>query len=310
MKELLDKKTPLTLVDSRPAGRYAQDHLPGAVSIPDDVIKEKKAEVLPKEKDKPLIFYCGGITCGLSTNSAKIAKELGYSDVRVYHEGEPAWRKKGLPLYASNKFVTEGNIVLIDLRDAKKAEAGRIARSVSIPFANFKAKTDDIPVKANVILYGDSEQQALEAMKILSEEGYKKVALVAGGLEGWQKGGGQVVKGPVETKITWKRKPVPGEVSMADFKKAAAGQDPNAVIVDVRGKNEASEGKLKNATLMPLDELGKRVTELPKGKKVFVHCSTGQRAEIAVKEMKKNGVDAYFLIADMECKGENCTFSE
>ncbi|OQX19615.1 MAG: hypothetical protein BWK76_04085 [Desulfobulbaceae bacterium A2] len=310
MKDLLDKKMPLTLVDSRPAGRYAQDHLPGAISIPDDVLKEKKAEVLPKEKDKMLVFYCGGVTCGLSPNSAKLARELGYTNVRVYLEGEPAWRKKGYPLFASNKFVTEGNIVLIDLRDAKKAETARIARSVSIPFATFKSKVDDIPSKANVILYGDSEQQALDAMKILSEEGYKKVALVAGGLEGWQKSGGQVAKGPVETKITWKRKPVAGEVSLADFKKAAAGQDPNALIVDVRSTNETAEGKLKNATLIPLDELGKRATELPKGKKVFVHCSTGQRAEMAVKEMKKNGVDAYFLVADVECKGENCTFSE
>ncbi len=88
-----DKKTPLTLVGSRPAGRYAQDHLPGAISIPDDVLKEKKAEVLTKEKDKLLVFSCGGITCGLSPNSAKLARELGYTNVRVYLEGEPVWRK-------------------------------------------------------------------------------------------------------------------------------------------------------------------------------------------------------------------------
>lgn len=59
---LLENKTPLTLVDARPLSRYDQAHIPGAISIPVAKLKDKKAEVLPDDKDKLLIFYCGGPT--------------------------------------------------------------------------------------------------------------------------------------------------------------------------------------------------------------------------------------------------------
>lgn len=62
MKQLLDGKTDLVLVDSRPAKRYAQSHLPTAISIPVDEFAVKAVELLPKDKDKPLFFYCGGPT--------------------------------------------------------------------------------------------------------------------------------------------------------------------------------------------------------------------------------------------------------
>lgn len=60
-KLLLDH-APLTLVDARPASRYAQGHLPSAINISVPMLKEKKAAVLPADKDKLLVFYCGGYT--------------------------------------------------------------------------------------------------------------------------------------------------------------------------------------------------------------------------------------------------------
>jgi hypothetical protein len=50
------------LVDARPASKYNEEHIPGAVSIPYTELKEKGAELLPAEKDTAMIFYCGGPT--------------------------------------------------------------------------------------------------------------------------------------------------------------------------------------------------------------------------------------------------------
>ncbi|MDG4476257.1 rhodanese-like domain-containing protein [Thiovibrio frasassiensis] len=53
------------LIDSRPAPRYHEGHLPTAISIPDNVMSETGAAYLPgdaKLKDLQLIFYCGGYT--------------------------------------------------------------------------------------------------------------------------------------------------------------------------------------------------------------------------------------------------------
>lgn len=61
LKQLLDANKDLMIVDSRPGKRFAQSHIPGAVSIPVSAMKTKM-DMLPKEKDKLLIFYCGGPT--------------------------------------------------------------------------------------------------------------------------------------------------------------------------------------------------------------------------------------------------------
>lgn len=60
--QLIQDKAPMTLADARPKMRYDQGHLPGSVSIPVPLLKEKKAAVLPKDKDQLLVFYCGGYT--------------------------------------------------------------------------------------------------------------------------------------------------------------------------------------------------------------------------------------------------------
>jgi len=50
------------LVDARPAKVAASSHIPTAVSIPVNVLKEKGEKLLPADKNKLLIFYCGGPT--------------------------------------------------------------------------------------------------------------------------------------------------------------------------------------------------------------------------------------------------------
>ena len=62
LQKLVNEKASLFLVDSRPKARYDQSHLPGAHSISVPELEKKQAEVLPKDKDMPLVFYCGGPT--------------------------------------------------------------------------------------------------------------------------------------------------------------------------------------------------------------------------------------------------------
>ena len=50
------------LADARPAKVYSQGYIPTAVSVPVTELKKQGAELLPADKDKPLIFYCGGPT--------------------------------------------------------------------------------------------------------------------------------------------------------------------------------------------------------------------------------------------------------
>ena len=50
------------LVDARPSRRYAEGHIPTAVSIPVPQLKKSADSLLPANKDLLLVFYCGGPT--------------------------------------------------------------------------------------------------------------------------------------------------------------------------------------------------------------------------------------------------------
>ena len=50
------------LIDSRPAKIASAAHIPTAISIPVTLLQEKGEKLLPCDKDKLVIFYCGGPT--------------------------------------------------------------------------------------------------------------------------------------------------------------------------------------------------------------------------------------------------------
>lgn len=61
IKQLLHASSDFVLIDSRPGQRYSEAHLPTAISIPVCSMKEL-IDLLPKDKDQLLVFYCGGRT--------------------------------------------------------------------------------------------------------------------------------------------------------------------------------------------------------------------------------------------------------
>lgn len=242
----------------------------------------------------------------MTTKNAGLAKKLGYTNVKAFLGGEPAWSAEDYPLYASTQFIEKGNIVLLDLRDSDAVAEGRIPRSVNIPYDELENVIFDLPLKAPYVIYSDNSEDADAAYYDLREEGIKQVSMVVGNYQGWVYSGGKTESGPdFRTKVNWVRKLGKGEVPLNDFKKAVLGELPNTFVLDVRNVEEVEElGIFKNTVNIPLDEVPKRLAEIPKDKRIFIHCSTGVRAELAYRELKKHGFDAKFLllnISDPEC---------
>ncbi|MDD5757885.1 MAG: rhodanese-like domain-containing protein [Desulfobulbaceae bacterium] len=289
------------LVDARPAKPYSEGHVPTAVSIPLPSLKKEGAPLLPANKDLHLIFYCGGLTCGLSTESAELAKKMGYTNIQVMLKGAPGWKKSGRALVASDTFVNEGNIVLVDLRQKGEVTKGHIKGAVNIPAAELADTDEDFPVKAPVVIYGN-ESESKQGMKALAGLGIKKVSQIEGGLAGYVARGNKLVSGEPKSEITWVRKLGKGEVSSEEFVKVASSGSEDKVILDVRTADEAASGSFNGAITIPLDTLENRLAELPKDKELLIHCSTGARAEMAQAILEKQGFKSRFLVADVECQ--------
>ena len=55
----------LTIVDVLPAESYAAGHVPGAVSIPLELVASRAPELLPDHAAE-IVVYCGKLTCDRS----------------------------------------------------------------------------------------------------------------------------------------------------------------------------------------------------------------------------------------------------
>jgi len=237
----------------------------------------------------------------MSTKSAGLAKKLGYTNVRVMLKGVPGWKKTGHMVVASDDFIQKGNIILVDLRDEATAAKGFIPRAVNIPLDELEDAADDFPLKAPVVVYGNGDDDK-EAYKLIASWGLKDVALIDGGLEGYIKRGHKLEKGEPEIEISWTRKLSKGEVAIEEFLKAAEGKEDDAIVLDVRTPEEAAGGHFPNAISIPLDELEKKLDALPKDKKIYAHCTTGARAEMAQALLTKEGFTCKHLVADVKCE--------
>jgi rhodanese-related sulfurtransferase len=322
--KVLSQKGPkagnFVMFDSRPAGRYHQGHIPGATSLPFAAMKKadeegKLAAMLPPEKDKLLIFYCGGITCVLSPNSAKLAVKAGYTNVKVFAGGEPEWSEKDQPLESSPKFVKEDNIVLIDLRTADKFATGHIAKAINIPIEDLKNKWTDSQFPeykgAYIVFTSDKMPDMLSALDQMKDWSFSKATIFTGGMERWTKAEIPVAYGaaPAPAKLTYVRKLAPFEVSIDEFKKAMATK--SALIIDARSTAEYAAGKIDGAVNIPSEEMEKRFAEVPKDKPVYLHCSTGARAEMAFDILKaKKFENIKVLKANVEFKNGKLVIKE
>jgi len=56
------EKGKYSLIDARPTGAFLTGYIPTAISLPFDNFEESCATILPQDKGRLLVFYCGGPT--------------------------------------------------------------------------------------------------------------------------------------------------------------------------------------------------------------------------------------------------------
>ena len=65
------------------------------------------------------------------------------------------------------------------------------------------------------------------------------------------------------------------------------------LILDVRQPDEFRTGHINGAKLIPLNELHRRIDELPKGREIICICATGNRSTSASKILMKEGFTVF-----------------
>jgi rhodanese-related sulfurtransferase len=229
----------------------------------------------------------------MSPLSAREAEAMGYTNVKVFHAGLPAWKKSGGlvvtgPVALENWQKSGSAFVLVDLREPAVASQGAIPGAIGVPAKDLASWKERFPEnkKAPIVLV-DAAQASPEAFALVRGWGYGNVSVLKGGLASWK---GELKAGelPAPAKIEYVKKLKPGEITIDDFKKIADTRPAGTLILDVREK--PVDGTFLGALAIPQSELETRAAEVPREQEIVIHCNTGILAKQSYDLLAAKGV--------------------
>ena len=83
----------VVLIDVRPYAEFRQGHIPGAVSVPIDMLGQ---QMLDLGKDREVVAYCRGAFCVYADDAVRAMLAKGYRAARL-EDGFPEWARSGRP---------------------------------------------------------------------------------------------------------------------------------------------------------------------------------------------------------------------
>ena len=298
------------VVDSRPAGKYSAGHIPGAMSLPLDMLKKDaaSAEKLGIPKTGKVIFYCAGRECMLSVDSAEIFRKMGYADAWVYRNGVPGWNQKAQPLLAEASFLQKGSLILIDTLPGKETIVTD-NKLVQLSISDLKGSQGHTALgtlskNAPIVVIGRGDMDAVNAtLEQLRERDFRRLAYFP--LSAWK---GALAMAPALTTVTWAPIYGPGQVAPKAFEDAVAA---GKFILDVRPVADYARGHFKGAVSLPIEEMEKEYAKIPKDVPVFVSCASGAKSQKTFDILGRKGYsNVSYLDAEVACKGDICTIKE
>jgi rhodanese-related sulfurtransferase len=297
------------LFDSRPLPRFQEGSIPTAINLPYPAFDKMAEKLLPRDKNAMVIFYCAGSTCNMSPASADKARKLGYTNLKVYKDGMPAWLEKHYGVISA-QFLKDAWIdkdvphVLLDARSTKETAKGSIKGAVAFPAKQAAGQIKGLTIKKNapIMVYDQKgDREATQVATKLVTAGFKKVMVLTGGFESWKSFNYVVSSNKLAVKASYVPKPQQGEISLNEFRAYAAELPPNVIIIDVRTAAEGNAGKLKISKLIPAEELKDRTAEIPRDKMIVLQCNTGVIAEMAYHTLRDLGyTNVKYLNAKIE----------
>ena len=210
LKEII-KSGSAVLLDARPPMEYAVSHIPGALNVapqpgrPAHLYISDVAEVgrlLGGAKDKALILYCNGPFCGKTKRLGTELAGAGYTNVRRYQLGAPAWRALAgqamqTELAALPYIKGDRTAVWIDAREPAAFKAGTVAGARNIAPSGLRPGKDQGVMKeakddgrlpmddhnTRIIVFGSNASDARAVADAIASEAFHNVSFVAAPVE-------------------------------------------------------------------------------------------------------------------------------
>jgi hydroxyacylglutathione hydrolase len=179
--------------------------------------------------------------------------------------------------------VKQGKHALLDLRSDRAAFMERhVTGSFFSPLAGGKLPLiagSYLDESAPIILLVNDAEEVEEAVRQLIRIGLDKV-------DAWL---------PAREALAFDEITAHQEsITTAQLAEALAA-NPGAAVLDVRGAGEFSEGHVEDAVNIAYTRLAARISEVPVGSPLFVHCGSGLRAAFATSFLADEGHETVYV---------------
>ncbi len=175
------------------------------------------------------------------------------------------------------KDVMAKGAVVLDTRDTAAFGGVHIPGSINIGFGPQTANWIGMVIEPDselILVVADEETYGAMTMQ-LHRIGYDNIiGYLRGGIIAWQEAGM-----PIEH--LW-------QISVAElYKKLKSGDYEH--FIDVRTEMEWNSGHIKQAKHLPLNELLKKIPDIPRNEEIIVTCGVGYRGNIAASFLQRHG---------------------
>ncbi len=199
----------------------------------------------------------------------------GYKDIaNVLKEGT-----KPLTAFDFELLANEGDVLILDTREAQVFAKGHIPNSINIGidggFAPWVGSL--VPnIKQEILLVTDAGREH-EVVTRLARVGYDEtIGFLAGGFSEWVKASKDVAC--IHT------------INVDEFSQIQKN-NPSIQILDVRKPGEFEKQSIVGADNVPLDYINENMQSLSKGQTYYVHCAGGYRSMIFTSILKARGFE-------------------
>ncbi len=211
----------------------------------------------------------------------------GYKTIKAINLGlaekESVASAAALNAQAVDRALTHGAVVL-DVRPALRFAAGHMPGAVNLRFN--RADLADrallvLPQDLEIIIHGEPEAVAGEAVDLLIGAGFRIVGYLRGGLAAWEGAGKPVLKLPV--------------LSVEDLHERIS----EFQVIDARERHEYRTGHIEGAFLVPSTSAWSNASSVPNHPALAVHCADVDRSALVASILTRAGRNVSLVAGGM-----------
>ena len=172
--------------------------------------------------------------------------------------------------------LTDAGAQLLDVRDPAYFAAAHLVGSINIGLGGkYATWAGTILDRERLIVIIAEPGQEQEAETRLGRIGFDNVA-------GYLEGGMNALDARPDLVRRTDR------IDATRLAEELASSNP-PVVLDVRGPRERDEKRIEGSLHVPLNHLDEHLAEIPRGRRLVVHCATGYRSSIAASMLRCRG---------------------